>query len=369
MKLNTFFLIAFCWISSFVSHGQMRFSETIQLSKTATDTEAALFFVDFWATWCKPCVYASEYLGVLQKQYPDDFYVISLSEENPDIVKRFLEKNPTNLAVAIDYKGKTFQTFNTRVLPYGVLINASGKVLWKGSPTDFKSSDVERYLKQSPKRKAVEKVIKVQAVKKEVFEADYTPASDFEMKILKDQTSKDLYFDNIRGFKHYKGTLKAIIAREHQVLIRQVNLDSKLNKNYEVYVKKGTNGTFQILEDLKLDLYHTQHKGDALLLDISHIMYWDTNQINWEEGTPEYLIDDSQIQGDNVSFDAVLFQLSSVLDLPTVVIGGTPDTALHDWQIHHKFFNLMQSNMLDVYGVNISEGKGSYKIYTIRERK
>jgi thiol-disulfide isomerase/thioredoxin len=356
-------------VAPFLSHGQMRFSETVQRSKTATDTEAALFFVDFWATWCKPCVYASEYLGVLQKQYPDDFYVISLSEENPDIVKRFLEKNPTTLAVAIDYKGETFKAFNTRVLPYGVLINASGKVLWKGSPTDFKRSDVERYLRQNTKRRPADKVIKVQAIKQEVFEADYVPVSDFEMKALKRQTYEDLFFDTVGGFKHYKGALKDIIAREHHVLLRQVTLDPKLNKTYEVYVKKGTNATFQILEALQLDLYHTQRKGDALLLDISNITYWDTNQINWGEGTAEYLIDDSQIQGDNISFNTVLFQLSSVLDLPTVVTGGEPDKDLHDWQIHHKFFNLMQSNLLDVYGITISKGSASYKEYTIKERE
>ena len=359
----------FCLGTSFLTHGQIRFSETVQLSKTARDIEANLFFVDFWATWCKPCVYASEYLGVLQKQYPDDFYVISLSEENPDIVKRFLKRNPTDLAVSIDYKGETFKAFNTRVLPYGVLLNASGKVLWKGSPTDFKQSDIERYLRQNTKRRPVDKVIKVQAIKQEVFEADYTPVSDFEMKAIKRQSYEDLFFDTVGGFKHYKGSLKAIIAREHRVLLRQVTLDPKLNKTYEVYVKKGTNATFQILEALQLDLYHTERKGDVLALDISNISYWDTSQINWGEGTAEYLIDDSQIQGNDVSFDAILFQLSSVLDLPTMVTGGTPDTALHDWQIHHKFFNLMQSNLLDVYGVNITKDSGSYRAYTLKERK
>ena len=141
------------------------FSETIQTSKWATDIEASLFFVDFWATWCKPCVYASEYLGVLQKQYPDRFYVVSLSEENPDVVKRFLKKHPTGLAVAIDYNGETFKANNTRVLPYGLLINANGEVLWKGSPTDFKQADLERYLRQNPKKKDVNKVLRIKKVK------------------------------------------------------------------------------------------------------------------------------------------------------------------------------------------------------------
>ena len=140
-------------------------------SKIANTDENALYFIDFWATWCAPCVYANEYLEVLQKQYPNDFYVVSLSEENPDKVRRHLEKHPTDLAVSIDYNGETFNENNIRVLPYGVLLNAYGKILWKGSPTDFKKADLERYLRQNAKEKEVNKVLKVQKIKEEVFKA------------------------------------------------------------------------------------------------------------------------------------------------------------------------------------------------------
>nr|WP_321244436.1 TlpA disulfide reductase family protein [uncultured Psychroserpens sp.] len=362
-------LIIICLvIFPFIGNGQIRFSETIQTSKTATDTEASLFFVDFWATWCGPCVYASEYLGVLQKQYPDNFYVISLSEENPDIVKRFLKKNPTDLAVSIDYKGETFKANNTRVLPYGLLINANGTVLWKGSPTDFKKSDLIKYLRQNTRTKEVSKVIKVQRIKQEVFKADYIPTADFEMKQLKGETYETLVRNSIGGYIQYKGYLKNIIAREHNILLSQVKLESDLNKTYEVFIKKGVSATFQILDELKLDLFHTQSKGDVLMIDISNINYWDTNQIDWGKDTAEYLIDDSQIQADNVAFKDVMYQLASVLSLPLVTKGGEPDEDLHDWQIHHRFYNLMQSNMLDTYGISVSKEPGSFKVYSIRKK-
>jgi len=313
-------------------------------------------------------VYASEYLGVLQKQFPDNFYVVSLSEENPDIVKRFLKKNPTDLAVSIDYKGETFKDNNTRVLPYGLLINASGTILWKGSPTDFKKSDLVKYLRQNTKTKEVNKVLKVQEIKREVFEADYIPISDFEIEQLKGETYENLVFGHISGYKHYKDNLKSIIAKEHNILLSQVKLDDDLNKTYEVYIKKGSNATFQILEELKLDLFHTQTKGDVLSIDISGNKYWNTDQIDWGKDTAEYLIDDSQIQGDNVTFKPVMFQLASVLNLPAVLKGDEPNTDLHDWQIHHRFYNLMQSDMLDTYGIIASKELGTYKLYTIRKK-
>ena len=368
MNIKAFLVILLCVSFPFLGSAQIRFSETIQTSKTATDTEASLFFVDFWATWCGPCIYASEYLGVLQKQHPDNFYVVSLSEENPDIVKRFLKKNPTDLAVSIDYNGETFKANNTRVLPYGLLINANGTVLWEGSPTDFKKYDLVRFLKQNTKTIEVDKVLKVKKIKQEVFEADYIPTADFEIKKLKGETYETLVRNSSNGYVHYKGFLKDIIAREHHILLSQVKLEPSLNKTYEVYVKKGTSATFQILDELKLDLFHTQSKGDVLMIDISNINYWDTNQIDWGKDTAEYLIDDSQIQADNVAFKDVMYQLASVLNLPVITKGGEPDEDLHDWQIHHRFYNLMQSNMLDTYGINVNKEPGSFKIYTIRKK-
>lgn len=368
MNFNKYLFTLFFICLPLLSNGQIRFSETVQVSKTATDTEASLFFIDFWATWCKPCVYASEYLGVLQKQYPDRFYVVSLSEENPDIVKRFLKKNPTNLAVSIDYKGETFRANNTRTLPYGLLVNANGTVLWKGSPTDFKQADLERYLRQNTKKRNVNKVLKVQRVKEEVFKADYIPSADFEIKQLKKETFETLETNTRGDYIQYKGDLKSIIAKEQRILKSQLLIAPELNKTYEVYVKKGRNALFSILDELKLDLFHSETKGDVLMLDISNIMYWDTQQIDWGKNTAEYLIDDTQIQGDNVTFKDVMYQLASVLNLPVVTKGAEVDTNKHDWQIHHRFYNLMQTNLEDTYGIKVSKEKGSFKKYTIRKK-
>ncbi|WP_033956217.1 TlpA family protein disulfide reductase [Psychroserpens jangbogonensis] len=368
MNLVKYFIVIFFVNLPFLGNSQIRFSETIQSSKLATDTQASLFFVDFWATWCGPCVYASEYLGVLQKQYPDRFYVVSLSQENPEIVKRFLKRKPTDLAVSIDYKGETFKANNTRTLPYGLLLNSNGTVLWKGSPTDFKKADLEHFLKQNSKQKEVNKVLKVQKIKEEVFKADYIPSADFEIKRIKNESFETIVTSSIGDYIIYKGDLKSIIAKEKRILESQLQVAPELNKTYKVYIKKGSNGLFSILDELKLDLFHSETQGDVILLDISNMNYWDTQQIDWGKNTAEYLIDDSQIQGDNVTFEDVMFQLASVLNLPVVTKGADADTEKHDWQIHHRFYNLMQTDLEDTYGIKASKDKGSFKTYTIRKK-
>lgn len=368
MKIITILLVSIFLSSPFFGHSQFRFSETIQNSKAATDTQASLFFIDFWATWCGPCVYASEYLSVLQKQYPDRFYVVSLSQENPEVVKRFLNKRPTDLAVSIDYEGETFQTNNTKVLPYGLLVDINGKILWKGSPTDFKKEDLDFHLSQHSKQKEVHKVFKIQKLKEEVFEEDYIPAEDFELKLLRKTNYENLEMSSIGDYMLYKGTLKSIIAKEKKILESQLQIAPALNKNYQIYIKKGTNGLLSILDELKLDLYHTETTGEVFLFDISNITYWDTQQIDWGKNTAEYLIDDTQIQGDNVTFEEVMYQLSLILNLPIVTTGADADKEKHDWLIHHRFYNLMLTDLEDTYGIKASKTKERFKTYSIKKK-
>jgi thiol-disulfide isomerase/thioredoxin len=142
-----FLLIIICILTAFYSYSQIKVSEFLQKSKIASPDNNKLYFVDFWATWCVPCITAKEHLKVLQRQFPDDFYVVSLSSENPVKVERFLEKKPNDLAVVIDYNKETFGKYNVNVLPAGVLFNAKGKVLWEGGAPDVKKYMVERFLR------------------------------------------------------------------------------------------------------------------------------------------------------------------------------------------------------------------------------
>lgn len=142
-----FLLIIICILTAFYSYSQIKVSEFLQKSKIASPDNNKLYFVDFWATWCVPCITAKEHLKVLQRQFPDDFYVVSLSSENPVKVERFLEKKPNDLAVVIDYNKETFGKYNVNVLLAGVLFNAKGKVLWEGGAPDVKKYMVERFLR------------------------------------------------------------------------------------------------------------------------------------------------------------------------------------------------------------------------------
>ena len=86
--------------------------------------------IEFWATWCGPCITVSDYLDVLQEQYINDLYILSLSEETPETVKKFLNRRPTRFATAIDYDGETFKKYGVKDLPFAVLLDADANIVW-----------------------------------------------------------------------------------------------------------------------------------------------------------------------------------------------------------------------------------------------
>ena len=361
------------------SIGQVKISQHIQASTIASQEEKALYFIDFWATWCGPCIHASKYLESLQKEYPESFYVVSLSQESPELVKKYVAKHKVELAVAIDYDGETFTKNKISSLPYGILFNAEGEKLWEGHPSDFKSYHLDGYLETNKNQIAIDSFIKLQKYEDELLGVSIvdqvlsTPESSnkgFSFSEIEnfDEDITTVQVSNKAGFLELEGSLQNIMSYVLNSYNDQVEIREHLNKYYKISFEEGTkafsNKERYILKALKLKKKEEEKEGDAIVLDISEANFWDTNQIDWGSDNQKYLIGDSEIQADNVSLNEIKYHLSSVLELPIVFKGDYEDkeSTLHDWQIHYKYFELMSSNLLD-YGVLIEKKITTYPRY------
>jgi thiol-disulfide isomerase/thioredoxin len=368
-KKTTFYLV--CLFSTTFIFGQIKVSEYIQQSTIATQTNNKLYFVDFWATWCGPCIHASKYIESLQKQYPDDFYVLSLSQESPEVVKRFMLKHQNGLATAIDYEGETFSKNKVQSLPYSILYNASGMKIWEGHPADFKPYQLEQFLRDNPNEIAVDRIILTQAYQKEAVKEKYQPKSDFEILALNESWDSALQIVQHDSFMELKGNLKDILAYALDCYKSQIILPNTKNDLYRVRFKMDSNAYENkakfILKALKMKESRKFTEGEALIFEIKNPTFWDTNQIDWGKDTQQFLIGDSEIKADNVTLNQVKYQLSNVLETP-IVIASNVGNQKHDWDIHYKYFDLMVSIMKDNYGIDIEKKVIEYPEYTITRR-
>ena len=86
--------------------------------------------LDFWATWCGPCVLALPILTEIAAAYREKevrLYTVNQGEDEPTI-RDFLAKKKLKMAVALDTEGKVAKSYGVEGLPQTIIIDRAGVV-------------------------------------------------------------------------------------------------------------------------------------------------------------------------------------------------------------------------------------------------
>jgi len=106
--------------------------------------------IDFWATWCSPCIAAFPHLNALAERYSGDVLFLSLdSGDTRADVEKLLDRKPLNTWVAIDSHSQTFDAYGVVRIPYSVLISPAREVLWSGHVDALSPSLLEELIAES----------------------------------------------------------------------------------------------------------------------------------------------------------------------------------------------------------------------------
>ncbi len=104
-------------------------------------TKGHIYVVEFWATWCPPCLKSIPHLTRLQQDYSDkNVTIIGISKETVDKVKPFVEKQGDQMdyVVAVDKALEVdknyMQAFNVRGIPNAFIVDHNGIIVWQGHP-------------------------------------------------------------------------------------------------------------------------------------------------------------------------------------------------------------------------------------------
>ncbi|MBX7207684.1 MAG: TlpA family protein disulfide reductase [Verrucomicrobiaceae bacterium] len=88
--------------------------------------------LDFWATWCGPCIKSMPGVIEAMSQFPSDkVKLVGANQgEGGDVVKRFLEARNLKLAVAMDGTQSVARQYGVEGIPHTVIIGPDGNVAW-----------------------------------------------------------------------------------------------------------------------------------------------------------------------------------------------------------------------------------------------
>ena len=105
-----------------------------------------IVFLNFWATWCGPCIEEMPSMEALYQRYREKDFVllaISVEERNPEPAKKFIQKHRYRLPVLLDPAGKTLDLFEIHRIPATVIIDKKGRTIGRAiGPRDWSSPEV-----------------------------------------------------------------------------------------------------------------------------------------------------------------------------------------------------------------------------------
>lgn len=143
MKTTTLFLLLFahCVLAQ-PKKGEtvppLRFGPLLNApTKTVTldQLRGKLILIEFWATWCGPCIEAMSHLNALQQRHANQLQIITVTDESPERIGRFLTKRPSKLWFAIDSARSMTKVFPHQLIPHTILIAPDGRLIAQTMPS------------------------------------------------------------------------------------------------------------------------------------------------------------------------------------------------------------------------------------------
>jgi len=122
-------------------------SEWVKGEKVEGFKPGQVYVVEFWATWCGPCLASMPHLAELQTKYGDKAQMIGVSTEESSKVTDFLKEEQKEgstwdetitYRLGMDVEGKTNEAYMSasgeRGIPTAFIVGREGTIEWIGHP-------------------------------------------------------------------------------------------------------------------------------------------------------------------------------------------------------------------------------------------
>ena len=94
------------------------------------ELKGKVVMLNFWATWCPPCRKEMPDLEALYKQFaPQGFIILGISDDDPEKVRAFVQKQGTTYPVLLDPGSKVNHLLKINGIPKTFVYNRDGKIV------------------------------------------------------------------------------------------------------------------------------------------------------------------------------------------------------------------------------------------------
>jgi thiol-disulfide isomerase/thioredoxin len=117
----------------------------IQNVPKSKDLKGKFIIIDFWATWCAPCLESVPHMNDLVDKYKSrkDLVFLAITDENAEKVNRMLKRVHFSSIVVADTSRKTSKDYKATSIPMCVVIDDKNQIQWVGHAAKLTKETIE----------------------------------------------------------------------------------------------------------------------------------------------------------------------------------------------------------------------------------
>jgi len=344
--------------------------KVISNNKITDINNQKILIIDFWATWCVPCVAATQQLEIIQRAVPDKVFIVSVSNESEKKISDYLLRNPIALTVIKDINGNgLINRFNVTQWPYAVMLNMNGEILYSGHPSGITIEKIKK-LAASPRVTNCKQPRSLFTKNTSSAVAPKSNPTQFSFTKNKGTVQESMFIEN--GVFRYSGPLSTLMKylfgiSKFQLTLENMNdygVDLICSQKEITEAKKNPIPFVENKLSMKVLIKQVNTEYTSLVVE-NPAKLWNSSRIDWgNDSGNRFIIGDDRIEADNLTINEIANLLSDAKKKLFYYKGK--DKNVYDWNFQYLYDNLLSEEMKYSFGIIFAREKGAIPMYIVK---
>lgn len=202
------------------------------------------YVINFWGTWCSPCIPEMEALAKLQSANASKLQIIGISDDPAEKLQKYLKTKPTTMWLATDTTWLLYSLFNFSSVSHSAIVNSNKDIVALVKTHSITQGLLDSLYKGQKIKSNAKLKEKPVAKSDDLFAVDSTLAASFTIRS---------YMVGQQSMKRYWG--KGIFANRRRSFIN-TGITSLYKDAFNIV---STNQIFYEVDEKKIDNYEDRN--------------------------------------------------------------------------------------------------------------